>query len=50
MTIDRIIKKFKSKSYRIVWDWSGKVVVRDPRGFGKSFDSYAAAHKHYFGY
>lgn len=48
MTKQSIITKFEKRNYRIVRCMSGSVVVTDPRGFGKSFESYAAAHRFYF--
>lgn len=49
MTIEKIIKRFQANKYRLSRDMNtSRIVVRDPRGFMKSFGSYAEAYRHYF--
>lgn len=49
MTIEKIIKRFQKNRYRISRDMNtARITVRDPRGFMKSFGSYAEAYRSYF--
>lgn len=53
MTIERILTTFKKRGYQVVRCWSNasndSVVVTPRNGFSKSFTSYAAAYRYYFG-
>ena len=48
MTINKIIRQFKTFRYKVIKDFSGKVVITTPQGFKKSFSSYNAAYAYYF--
>lgn len=50
MKTDYIIQKFKTHGYTVTRDvTTGNIVIKPKYGFGKSFKSYNAAHKYYFG-
>lgn len=48
MKIDSIISRLQKNGYKVTRCMSGNIIVKQPNGFSKEFDSYNAAYKHYF--
>ena len=50
MKVSAIINHFERNKYKVSRCWTGAIYITNPNGYGKVFDSYAQAHRYYFGY